>query len=49
MVFSLAETEIGGEEVVLGVFLDITHRKEMEEKLRIYREVGALWPGSTET
>ncbi len=39
MVFSLAETEIGGEEVVLGGFLDITRRKEMEEKLRIYREV----------
>ena len=39
MVFSLAKTEIGGEEVVLGGFLDITRRKEMEEKLRIYREV----------
>ena len=39
MVFSLAETEIGGEEVVLGGFLDITRQKEMEEKLRIYREV----------
>ena len=39
MIFSLAETEIGGEEVVLGGFLDITRRKEMEEKLRIYREV----------
>lgn len=38
-VFSLAEAEIGGEKVVLGGFLDITRRKELEEKLRIYREV----------
>ncbi len=38
-VFSLAETEIGGEKVVLGGFLDITRRKHLEEKLRIYHEV----------
>lgn len=38
-VFSLAQAEIGGEKVVLGGFLDITRRKELEEKLRIYQEV----------
>jgi PAS domain S-box-containing protein len=37
--FSLAEAEIGGEKVVLGGFLDITRRKQLEEKLRIYHEV----------
>ncbi|HSF16265.1 MAG TPA: PAS domain S-box protein [Vicinamibacteria bacterium] len=38
-VFSLALSEIGGERVVLGGLLDITRRKELEEKLRIFREV----------
>lgn len=38
-VFSLALSEISGEKVVLGGLLDITRRKEMEEKLRLYREV----------
>lgn len=38
-VFSLAQTEIGGEKVILGGFVDITRRKELEEKLRIYHEV----------
>ncbi len=38
-VFSLAEGEVAGEKVVLGGFLDITRRKELEEKLRIYHEV----------
>lgn len=37
--FSVAVSEIGGEKVVLGGFLDITRRKQIEEKLRIYREV----------
>jgi PAS domain S-box-containing protein len=38
-VFSLARSEMAGEEVVLGGFLDITRRKELEEKLRLYHEV----------
>jgi PAS domain S-box-containing protein len=38
-VFSLALSEMGGEKVVLGGFLDITRRKELEEKLRLYHEV----------
>jgi len=38
-VFSLAEAEVSGEKVVLGGFLDITRRKALEEKLRIYHEV----------
>jgi PAS domain S-box-containing protein len=38
-VFSLARSEMAGQDVVLGGFLDITRRKEMEEKLRIYHEV----------
>jgi PAS domain S-box-containing protein len=38
-VFSLASSEIAGEKVVLGGFLDITRRKELEEKLRLYHEV----------
>jgi PAS domain S-box-containing protein len=38
-VFSLALSEMAGEEVVLGGFLDITRRKEIEEKLRLYHEV----------
>ena len=37
--FSLARAEIGGEKVILGGFVDITRRKELEERLRIYREV----------
>ena len=38
-VFSLAQAEIGGEKVILGSFVDITRRKELEERLRIYHEV----------
>ena len=38
-VFSLAQAEIGGEKVILGGFVDITRRKELEERLRIYHEV----------
>ncbi len=37
--FSLARAEIGGEKVILGGFVDITRRKELEERLRIYHEV----------
>ncbi|MGH9320865.1 MAG: PAS domain S-box protein [Vicinamibacteria bacterium] len=37
--FSLACSEMGGEKVVLGSFLDITRRKDLEEKLRLYQEV----------
>jgi PAS domain S-box-containing protein len=37
--FSLAVSEIADEKVVLGGFLDITRRKQIEEKLRLYREV----------
>ena len=37
--FSVAVSEIAGEKVILGGFLDITRRKQIEEKLRIYREV----------
>lgn len=38
-VFSLAVSEISGQRVVLGGLLDITRRKQIEEKLRLYREV----------
>jgi two-component system NtrC family sensor kinase len=38
-VFSLAASEMAGEKVVLGGFLDITRRKQLEEKLRLYHEV----------
>ncbi len=38
-VFSLACSEMAGEEVALGGFIDITRRKELEEKLRLYHEV----------
>jgi PAS domain S-box-containing protein len=38
-VFSLASSEMGGEKVVLGGFLDITRRKELEERLHLYKEV----------
>ena len=37
--FSLAQAKIGGEKVILGGFVDITRRKELEERLRIYHEV----------
>ncbi len=37
--FSLAQAKIGGEKVILGSFVDITRRKELEERLRIYHEV----------
>jgi PAS domain S-box-containing protein len=37
--FSLALSEMGGEKVVLGGILDISRRKELEEKLRLYHEV----------
>ena len=37
--FSLAQAEIGGEKVILGGFVDITRRTELEERLRIYHEV----------
>ncbi len=38
-VFSLASSEMGGEKVVLGGFLDITRRKELEDRLHLYKEV----------
>lgn len=38
-VFSLAISEMGGEKVVLGGFLDITRRKGLEERLHLYQEV----------
>jgi PAS domain S-box-containing protein len=38
-VFSLGLSEMGGEKVVLGGFLDITRRKELENRLHLYREV----------
>jgi PAS domain S-box-containing protein len=38
-VFSLATSEMAGEKVVLGGFLDITRRKDLEERLHLYREV----------
>ncbi len=38
-VFSLASSEMGGEKVVLGGFLDITRRKGLEDRLHLYREV----------
>ena len=39
MIFSLAESEIGGERVILGGLLDITRRKETADKLRLYQEI----------
>jgi PAS domain S-box-containing protein len=38
-VFSLGLSEMGGEKVVLGGFLDITRRKDLENRLHLYREV----------
>jgi PAS domain S-box-containing protein len=38
-VFSLASSEMGGEKVVLGGFLDITRRKDLEDRLHLYHEV----------
>ncbi|HJS75292.1 MAG TPA: PAS domain S-box protein, partial [Vicinamibacteria bacterium] len=38
-VFSLANSEMAGEKVVLGGFLDITRRKELEDRLHLYKEV----------
>ena len=38
-VFSLAISEMAGEKVVLGGFLDITRRKDLENRLNLYREV----------
>ncbi len=38
-VFSLASSEMAGERVVLGGFLDITRRKELEDRLNLYKEV----------
>jgi PAS domain S-box-containing protein len=38
-VFSLAISEMAGEKVVLGGFLDITRRKDLEDRLNLYREV----------
>jgi len=38
-VFSLASSEMAGEKVVLGGFLDITRRKDTEDRLHLYQEV----------
>jgi len=38
-VFSLGLSEMAGEKVVLGGFLDITRRKDLEDKLHLYYEV----------
>ena len=38
-VFSLGLSEMGGERVVLGGFLDITRRKDLEDRLHLYQEV----------
>jgi PAS domain S-box-containing protein len=38
-VFSLASSEMAGEKVVLGGFLDITRRKAVEDRLHLYQEV----------
>jgi len=38
-VFSLAASEMAGEKVVLGGFLDITRRKDTEDRLHLYQEV----------
>jgi PAS domain S-box-containing protein len=38
-VFSLAISDMGGEKVVLGGFLDITRRKDLEDQLHVYHEV----------
>ncbi len=38
-VFSLASSEMAGEKVVLGGFLDITRRKDLEDRLHLYHEV----------
>ncbi|MGH9390360.1 MAG: PAS domain S-box protein, partial [Vicinamibacteria bacterium] len=38
-VFSLASSEMAGEKVVLGGFLDITRRKGLEDRLHLYQEV----------
>ncbi len=38
-VFSLAVSEMAGEKVVLGGFLDITRRKDLENRLHLYEEV----------
>jgi PAS domain S-box-containing protein len=38
-VFSLASSEMAGEKVVLGGFLDITRRKDVEDRLHLYQEI----------
>jgi PAS domain S-box-containing protein len=38
-VFSLASSEMAGEKVVLGGFLDITRRKDVEDQLHLYQEI----------
>jgi PAS domain S-box-containing protein len=38
-VFSLGSSEMAGEKIVLGGFLDITRRKELEDRLNLYKEV----------
>ena len=39
ILYSLVRTQVGGEDVILGGFHDITRRKEAEDRLRVFRAI----------